>query len=426
MQSYMIFCSFEVGGLPYKMAEVLNKHGVKTYYASVAWDTKSHDSTMFHYGKIKKDWDLSNLFYKGLWDYKKNARILKQIKSKYDITYCFAVGHKAHMLKKAKIDYNYWSYGSDLDQCCGKTVHVKGVSFWKRALDYLRFAVVFHRDLKMLIPGEYSFAKKVMVYMYLFLSFCREQKKSIYCANSLMIANYQLGNYHRLCPGKRLFFIPHLVNIMDYRELSKIKNESKKEVSDKIGTDTFFFSSTRHFWHGEHDLFADYKGNDIILYSFARYLKITENKNSKLVLIRKGPDAVESERLIEYLGINNNVIWLDEMRRDNILIYYQGASVCFGQFGTPVLTYGAIEPLSNGTPCASFVGTHDPITPFYKSMPPILNSRDPEEVANFMHKISTNKERASKLSYESWLWAKENCSEKKFVEVFLREMLPHN
>jgi hypothetical protein len=404
------------------MAEILNKHGIKTYYASVAWDAKGHDSAMFHYGKIKEDWDISDLFYKGLWNHKKNVSILKQIKSKYDIRYCFATGHRAHILKKANIDYNYWSYGSDLDQCCRKKVHVKGISFWKRVLDYFYSAVVFLRDLKMFVPKEYFFIKKAMVYMYLLLSFCREQKKSICCADSLMIASYQSENYSRLCLGKRLFFIPHLANVMDYTELSKIKNESKRKVSKKIGTDIFFFSSTRHFWYGKHNLFTDYKGNDIILYSFMHYLKIAENKNSKLILIRKGPDVAESKRLIEYLKINDNIVWLDEMKRDELSAYYQGASACLGQFGTPALTFTAVEPLSNGTSCVSFFGDNKPEVPFYNKIPPVLNSKDPYKIADFMHKVVSEPEYALKLSYESWLWAKENCSEERFVETFLREM----
>ena len=46
--SYLIFCSFEVGGLPYRMAEILNAHGVEAYYASIAKPTLGHDSTQFH------------------------------------------------------------------------------------------------------------------------------------------------------------------------------------------------------------------------------------------------------------------------------------------------------------------------------------------------------------------------------------------
>ena len=30
--SFLVFCSFEVGGIPFRMAEILNRYKVETYY----------------------------------------------------------------------------------------------------------------------------------------------------------------------------------------------------------------------------------------------------------------------------------------------------------------------------------------------------------------------------------------------------------
>ncbi|MBU1147065.1 MAG: hypothetical protein KKD11_01835 [Candidatus Omnitrophica bacterium] len=392
--SYLIFCSFEVGGLPFKMAETLNRHGVRTYYISFAKNARGHDSTDFHYGKKREDWDISSLFDRDFRDSRKDIEVLRHIRPSFDITHCLATGHKAYLLRQAGMDYGYWCYGSDIDY-------------------YYKY---------FLFSGTLPIWKKMMLWPYLTLTFCREQRKSIIGSSSLMISPHQSENYKRLCPGKRLFFLSHLIDVMDYEELREKKKESKKRICEGIDAERFFFSSTRHFWHGKNRNITDCKGNDVILYSYARYLEISGDKDSKLILVKKGPDVVSSNRLIRELGINNYVVWVDEMRRDELSIYYQGASMCFGQFGTPSLTYTVLEPLSNGCSSVSFVVADNKDVPFYDPMPPVLNSKDPKEIADFMCKLTTDTEYADKLSYDSWLWAKGNCSEEIFVKTFQKEM----
>jgi glycosyltransferase involved in cell wall biosynthesis len=393
--SYLIFCSFEVGALPYMMAETLNRHGVKAYYISLAPNGFDHNSTRFHYGETKDDWDLSYLFDKE-GSTSNNIKILRDIKSNYSIKCAFATGGKSYLLREAGIDYRYWSFGADLDPWC-------------------RFPIV---------PPQFPLWKKLMLYPYFFLTVCREYRKSIFRATSLMISPYKLRIYQQLCPRKRLFFVSQLIKVMDcYEELCKKKKESEKKICEAVGADRFFFSSARHIWVEKGRSFVHDKGNDIMLHSFERYLKKSNDKKVKLILIRKGPDVGHSEKLIEELGIDNYVVWLNESRRDDLWPYYQGASVCFGQFGTPVVSYGVLEPLANASPCVSFVEDYRTDIPFYKTIPPIFNSIDSEEIANFIYRIVSDEEYASSISYDSWLWAKENCSEEKFVETFLEEMM---
>lgn len=392
--SYLIFCSSEVGGFPFKITETLNRHGVETYYISLAPNSNDHNSTEFHYGKRKEDWDLSLLFDKNLHNPAKDITLLNYIKSKYNIKGAFATGHKSYFLDKAGIEYKYWSYGSDLDQYCKKFIFPERFPIWKELI---------------LTP-------------YFLLTFCRMQRVSIIRADALMISMHQVKEQRALCPKSKLFFLPHLIPVEHYEVLSKKKIEAKNKICKSIGTERFFFSSARHFWFGKNRAFTDYKGNDCILYSFMNYLNISGDKASKLILIRKGPDVKESISLIYRLGIDHYVIWIDEMKRDDLWDYYQGASMCFGQFGTPALTYAVVEPLSTATPCVTFIGDYDRSIPFYKTMPPILNSRDPEEIACFMYKLTSDKEHESHMCYASWLWAKENCSEEKFVRAFVKEM----
>lgn len=393
--SYLIFCSFEVGALPYKMAETLNRHGVKAYYISVAQNSFDHNSTRFHYGKTQDHWDLSSLF-EGQRDGRKYVKLLRDIKSRYSIKSALGIGGKSYILGRAGIDYRYWSYGADLDPWC-------------------RFPVV---------PPEFPMWKKVLLYPYYFITVCRRHRKSLFNAGSLMIGPHRLKIYRELCPGKRLYFISQLISVTgSYEELCRKKRENKERICRTIGAERFFFSPVRHVWTKKNLSFAhNNKGNDIILYSFKRYLDVSKDKGAKLVMIKKGPDVAESKKLIKDLGIHDYAVWLDEMRRDELWGYYQAASMCLGQFGTPVLSYGALEPLANATPSVSFFEKWNDEIPFYETVPPVFSSMSPGEIADHMVKIVSDKEYASDLSRRSWLWAIENCSEERFVETFLNEM----
>lgn len=392
--NYLIFCSYEVGGFPFKMAEMLNRHGVKAYYISTSPNSNDHNSTVFHYGERKEDWDISPLFDKKRHSAGKDIELLKHIKSRYNISGCFATGHKSYFLDKAGIEYKYWSYGSDLDQ----------------SSKYFVF------------PEKFPVWKKLVLNPYFLLTFCRMQKESIIRAKAIMISSYQFKDCRALCPETQLFFLPHLIHIEHYEALSKKKIESKEKICRSIGAERFFFSSTRHFWSGKNKAFTDCKGNDVILYSFMSYLKISGDRTSKLVLVKKGPDVIETQRLAQKLGLSNYIVWIEEMPRDDLLIYYQGASMCFGQFGTPGLTYAAVEPLSNGTPTVTFISNENIKIPFYGVVPPIFNSIEFKEIGNFMNRITRDESYASKTSYDSWLWAQENCSEEQFVKSFVKEM----
>ena len=52
--NFLIFCSAEIGGLPYHFAKTLNDSGLQTYFISLSGRKKGHDTISFHYGKEKK------------------------------------------------------------------------------------------------------------------------------------------------------------------------------------------------------------------------------------------------------------------------------------------------------------------------------------------------------------------------------------
>ncbi|NIM96553.1 MAG: hypothetical protein GTO24_00290 [candidate division Zixibacteria bacterium] len=390
--SYLILCSFEVGGLPYRMAEVLNRHGVETYYVSLAGQTFGHDSTLFHYGSRSERWDVSPLFNDSSSSTRETVSRLRQIRRDYRVSRALAAGSKAYLLKLAGIRYNYWSFGSDLDQSAFHPIWSADYPVWKKPIYYGYFCLTTRSQFRM----------------------------SIRQADLVMVAPYQIEKLRMICPGKSLFFLPHFDRIDDYESLKRRKCQSRVSMSHEIQAEKYLFSSARHCWAGKNRHKADNKGNDIILRSFGTYLEKTGDCDLKLVLVKKGPDLERSMGLVQSLGIDEYVVWLNEMSRGELARYYQGAVMCLGQFGTPVLTYAAVEPLFNGSCCVSFFQDMPVGVPFYEAMPPVINTKDPGEVVESIGKIMSDRKYREELGYRSWVWARKNCSEQDFVDSFMR------
>jgi hypothetical protein len=398
----MVFCTSEIGALPFKIAKTLNDYGVQTYYISLSGKQKGHDSTRFHFGNGFEDWDLSHIFSDvSCFTHKLDqvfylaGRIisrLRRIKEQYQITHCFATGIKSYLLKQAGIDYKYWSYGSDLDRHCFHPVFPYSYPFWIKGLLYIPFRLVIRPNAR----------------------------NSISSSESIQISPYQVRNLRKVCANKNLFFLPHLIEVRDYDTLVLEKAKSREKVCKEIGAKHFFFSSARHEWAGSFKDEPDLKGNDILLKAFQVYLSKAGAYDTKLILVEKGTDMNASKSLAKKLKIDKNIFWVKEMRRDEIQKFYQGANMCLGQFGTPVITYAALEPLANGNICASFYGNNSNKVPFYDTMPPILNSRNPDEIAKFMHESTDNKSFYENLCHKSWKWVRVHCSEERFVRSFLK------
>lgn len=400
--SYLVFCSFEVGAIPFKIAEILNRSGHLTYYISVDRNASGHDSDKFHYTNVNRNWNLTPEVIDSIDDVKLLNK-LKHIKLKYNITHCFATGHKSFLLAKAGIKYCYWSFGSDLDQVCFYESVPSELSIFNKMLYFTSLSNI----------SRALYIRKWRI----------DQIKSIQNSEKIMISPYQYYDYLRVCSGKEMFFLPHMFSSVDYADVIKSKIENRNRVKAEIGTDRFFFSSTRHIWSGANRFYSDNKGNDVMIRAFAQYLDSSSDLDTKLVLIEKGADVDKSRELIKYLAIENRVIWIGEMKRDDLFKYYSAAIVVFGQFGTPVLANSALEPLTQATPCISYFddGRKNNI-PFYENTPSVYNSCDENIISQFLVNIMSDNSYYDEVCYDSWLWINNNCNEDLFSKKFIAEL----
>ncbi len=400
--SYLIFTNFEVGGIPYKIADILNNHGLKTYYISIANKNTGHDSKAFHYGDKEESWELSH-FFTDLKFPDEVISTLQKIRKELTIQSCFATGWKSYVLRKAGFNYAYWCFGADLDQICFEPFFKKKYPLWKK---FIQFPFL-----------KYLNKKPVRL----------EARMSIQYSDSLIISPYQKDTFNKLDIKKRLNFLPHILKIDDFVKLKKEKEESRKKICERIGATDYIFSSTRHIWCGNQSVLTDNKGNDIILNAFKTYISEYNNPGVKLVFVEKGEDVAASKSLSREMGIADMIVWLPEMPRDELWDIYKGAALCMGQFATPCITYSVLEPIVCATPCISYYHKNHIISanvPYYEEMPPVMDSKEPDEIAELINSILSDKKFKDDLVYKSWAWARDFCSEEEFVKSF-QKMFVH-
>ena len=247
-----------------------------------------------------------------------------------------------------------------------------------------------------------------------------ETRRSLHLADAVLVSPYQKPLLDRLFPGKELCFLPHCLHLPESAQLPRARAEARADVCGSIGAADYFFSCTRHCWRGVYARrLSDYKGNELVLGAFAEFVDCSRARGVKLVLVEKGRDVEASKLHASELGIADRVAWVPEMRRTDLSRYYLGARLCLGQFGTPVITYSAVEPLAYGTPCCSWFGTPSEEVPRYATPPPLINVQTPEGIAQTMLSVTRGDQEYERLSRESHRWALENCSESAFVKAFV-------
>ena len=185
----------------------------------------------------------------------------------------------------------------------------------------------------------------MLIHPSVFIRNDKEEENPFGRSDSVMIAPYQFKALMKVSLNKEMYFLPHPLSILEFSELQKRK-ENKELICKELGAEDYFFSSTRHVWAGPSRKMSDNKGNDVVFHAFAKYLRLSKYRRSKLVLVNKGDDVEHSRSLARSLGIEGSVEWLDEMKREELNKYYQGASICFGQFGASVINFCSSSPLA--------------------------------------------------------------------------------
>jgi hypothetical protein len=151
--------------------------------------------------------------------------------------------------------------------------------------------------------------------------------------------------------------------------------------------DSFDFKVFSHVSHVQHDsLIYQMKRNDILIESFALYIKNNPTHKSVLVLLSYGDDIENSKRLIKEFNIEKNVVWLPLMNRKDLIVLIGKMDIGASEFGG--YTWGGTgwEFLCSGKLFFHYINLTDSEIEQTLGMPlpPFVNSNSPTVIAEKM------------------------------------------
>jgi glycosyltransferase involved in cell wall biosynthesis len=125
------------------------------------------------------------------------------------------------------------------------------------------------------------------------------------------------------------------------------------------------------------------KGNDRLIRAFARFVKA--GQNGHLIMLDRGPDRELARRLIVELDIVNQVTFLDQMKKQELIEHFNMADVVADQFDIGAFGTTTLEAMACAKPVLVYVdeGCADQC---YSDRPPVLNAHSEDEILQALHK----------------------------------------
>lgn len=190
---------------------------------------------------------------------------------------------------------------------------------------------------------------------------------------------------------KHYTFIPHPVNTKLFTRNTVYNNINKGIIK---GYEHVFFSATRHDW--------TVKGNEKLIIAFEKFIQA--GYKAVLILIKWGNDYRQSLTLINKLGLQQEIIWIDLINEHILAEYINLADVVFDQFGeTETLGLFSVKTMACGKPLVTTYNKtlHESI---YTEHPPIHSANSVEEIYNWMIYFTNNRNNIEKIGNLNRQW----------------------
>ena len=200
--------------------------------------------------------------------------------------------------------------------------------------------------------------------------------------------------------------------------------EMSKKVEDLIKIiNKFKFKVFSHVSHFPIGSFAfGIKRNDILLRGFAHYIKVNPTHSAVLVLLEYGEGVTSSKKVINELGIENNVLWIPKMERKDIMQLIEYIDLGASEFGGYIWGGVGWEFLSKGKLFIHYTGMtkaelHDLIN---MPVPDFIDTRDTMIISDRLQYYYKKRSELRAKELELKKWFNENAGimlVQKYIEI---------
>jgi glycosyltransferase involved in cell wall biosynthesis len=154
--------------------------------------------------------------------------------------------------------------------------------------------------------------------------------------------------------GKRIVSPAPMIYHKDYeggwQQLTTSDNFKLQLQQLRDEAEILLVQHSRQIWKNSSD-FWSYKGNDLLIEGYGRFVKDNPALKIKLVLFEYGNDVGETKKLAAKWGLNDHIIWMPKMARNQLMAVLAASDMVIGELHHSWLTYGvAIEALCMGKP----------------------------------------------------------------------------
>ena len=215
---------------------------------------------------------------------------------------------------------------------------------------------------------------------------CITNADNINSAKKLGLSNYK--------------FVPHPVN-EEFLTADKKTEELSASLRARLDSNFIVFHPSRQHW--EKQRHPDWeKGNDIFFRGFAAFVKKV-NPKAGVVLVEWGKSVVQSKRLIEELGIDNRVIWIQPQPNRRMVRYILATDLVADQFHLGAFGSTMPKALACGRPAMLYLNS-DIHRWCFDKLPPVINAKSKQEVFEGLKKAYADKDWVSKRVKEGKSW----------------------
>ncbi len=195
-------------------------------------------------------------------------------------------------------------------------------------------------------------------------------------------------------------FVPHPVN-EEFLESGEASSDLRRRLQRDHDASFVLFHPARQHWSAQRDPSME-KGNDILIRGFARMVKEVDPR-MLLVMVDWGQMVDESKALLKALDCSHRTIWIKPQAHRSFAHWINASDAIADQFYLGA--FGSLTPKAMACGKPVLLNLNVEMHKWcFEEMPPVLNTKTPNEVFEALKRIVMNPEELRKIGAESRAW----------------------